>query len=156
MTDSIDRATVYRGESLLLRWGESHKGRTITLQLDPLEGDNHPFKNLKCGESGTRLMLVAVLIGDDEQPKPAQAEHSAAPPKGVEFKDRPRSQQAGMMLGKPEFCEWLTKGAHLADPNEVLKKALGVKQKRELRTNAEAAKRWDALLTDYDTRSYRR
>lgn len=182
MTDDlIQRATVYSGETLLLRWGDSHKGRTVTLQLDPVMGKEHPFKGLKCGENGQRVMLVAVLIGDDEQPASAgkaqrSAEKSTSPTpqdvagdtpvpvkKAKAFKDRSRSQQAALKLQDPSFCLWLA--AEFArkypdsvpddDPNENLLTYLCINSKTRLDVQgSQDARAWDALLTSYDTRAY--
>lgn len=60
----------YKGEAMLLRWSETPKGRTVTLLLDPHEGEQHPFKSLKCGENGQRMQIAAVLVGDDDKPVP--------------------------------------------------------------------------------------
>lgn len=58
----------YHGEALLLRWGDTHNGRTVTLQLDEHFGTSHPFKGLKCGPNGQRMQIICVLIDENEQP----------------------------------------------------------------------------------------
>jgi hypothetical protein len=60
-------------EAMLLRWCESHNGRTVTLQL-PSEGD-HPFRGLPCGPAnGQRLAIAVALINDDETTTAVEAE----------------------------------------------------------------------------------
>jgi len=57
-------------EAMLLRWGESPTGRTVTFLLPEDEGQ-HPFKGLKTGPSnGQRLALSIALIADDESETP--------------------------------------------------------------------------------------
>jgi len=97
------------------------------------------------------------------QPEPAQRPHPESEDQGrvrKHFRDMPRSQQAALKLKDPEFCDWLVR-AHLAslptdvlsEPNEVLKYLMGVTTKRQLDTTDHYSQaRWDALLTDYDTR----
>lgn len=59
----MDSAAVI--EAMLLRWSDSHIGRTVTLLL-PDDGE-HPFRGLKCGPAnGQRLALSVALISDDE------------------------------------------------------------------------------------------
>lgn len=63
------------------------------------------------------------------------------------FADLPRSQQAAIKCGDADFQRWL--GPEDADADGTLKGALGIVSKRELDTDPEAAKRWDALLNEY-------
>lgn len=144
----------FQGECLLLRWGESHKGRSVTLQLDPNVGEQHPFKSLKCGENGSRLMLVAVLIGDDETPqaKP-EAQRSASndiPIKqGKPFKEMPLSSQCALMCSDPRFIEWLGCETE-AEAEHVIKTKLGIMSRKELLTNPYRAQKWRAIHTSYE------
>lgn len=88
----------FQGEIQLLGWSESHNsGAKVTFQLaDP--DDLEPFKLMtvaKGKQAGQRLMCVLVEIGEDEQPKPVQAEEK---PKGG-----PLSRDAAMICNTPEF-----------------------------------------------------
>ena len=61
---------IYRGEGILLRWGESSaNGRTVTFQIGdgPDDAERHPFYGLKTGkEYGQRFALVAVPLAENE------------------------------------------------------------------------------------------
>lgn len=60
-------------ECMLLRWSDSHTGRTVTLLL-PDDGE-HPFKGLPCGPAnGQRLAVSVALIADDESQQPMEAD----------------------------------------------------------------------------------
>lgn len=153
----------YKGEAMLVRWSETPKGRTVTLLLDPLVGDQHPFKFLKCGENGQRMQIAAALIGDDEKPAVPPTRPKVAEKKTVEAevqKERTytRSQRAAIMCQDREFSAWLRRLCERhrpgysfdMDTDAVLKVYLGVASKKELDTDPEAAARFDALRTDYE------
>lgn len=170
MTDEIPKA--YSGEAMLLRWGDSHKGRTVTFQLDEHVGEQHPFKGMKIGENGQRLKMVCVLIDDHEQPlEPEKAKScvpkvlaktggDAAPTKSrTPFKELPRSQQAAIKCGDSEFQNWIIGkfdmiglGVNGARADETLKRLLNITSKKELDTNPEKAEALDRLMTDFDLR----
>jgi len=158
----------YKGEALLIRWGENHNGRTVTLQLDEHVGEQHPFKSLKCGPNGQRMQIVAVLIGDDEQPIPPPSVKSTPAPQvstpakvaTVEkHKNYTRSQIAALKLQDDDFCAFLDNVCDCEETgadnyDTLLKFHLGIKSKRELDTDEASAKRWDALLASYDYRAH--
>ena len=174
MTTEITPA--FLGEALLLRWGESHKGRTVTFQLEP-EGKEHPFKGYKCGDNGQRVKLVAVLIGDDEEPisaKPTaiqvgssgEAKAQASKSKSHSWDTMSRSQRAALRLKSEAFQIWLAEkypatwddfyiNQGMLSPeaaDATLKDRLGIASKRDLDNDPVAASRFDSLLTDYDHR----
>lgn len=147
----------YAGEAMLLRWSETPKGRTVTLLLDPLVGETHPFKNLKCGENGQRMQLAAVLVGDDENPVPPPNTSTTRTP----FKDLPRSAQAAIKCQDIQFRVWfcdLLPKCFGGEPDEIsacdreLKKLLGITSKRELDTDEIKGQEWDRLLNTYNVR----
>ena len=124
----------------LLRWGESSSGgRTVTFELDMLDGE-HPFKGLTAGtKNGQRMAIAVVLIADDETetalpdavakraaeiatpPSPAamNAPVTEYPKPKQRFADMPRAQQAGIMCNELLFVNWLFEtGPPEGDNNE--------------------------------------
>lgn len=82
-------------EVMLLRWGESPTGRTVTFLL-PEDDGPHPFKGVKSGPSnGQRLALSVALIADDE------TQHQIEPPKSF-------AQRAGILCNEGAFHTFLT------------------------------------------------
>lgn len=170
----------YKGEAMLVRWSETPKGRTVTLLLDPLVGDQHPFKFLKCGENGQRMQIAAALIGDDEKPAVPPTKKSpgssngrtpdfdsgnggSSPSPGSKPKVYTRSQRAAIMCQDQDFQAWFAStlpGCWIGNGFDgdavacdyALKERLGIKSKKELDTDLEAAARFDALRTDYELR----
>ena len=150
---------------MLLRWSDNNRGRTVTLELDAHSAE-HPFKGLKCGENGTRMQIVAVLVGDDEQPvsaKPTQTPQvgtvtrDAEPVKHKQEERKPytRSQIAALKIRDPEFQLWLGVPMQMSDTGREesadarLKHRLGINSKRELDTPGPAAEAWDKLETSF-------
>lgn len=175
--DSLPYA--YKGEAMLLRWSESHKGRTVTLLLEDGAGD-HPFKGLKQGDAtGQRMGIMCVLVGDDEMPQPPpeakengprteagsiqsapvapHADQANASDRPRAFKDFPRSQQAALRCQDADFQTWL--GASSAEHAKMLiYERCGIQTRRSLDSadypNAIAA--FDKLMTDFSVRGYAR
>lgn len=165
----------YQGEALLLRWSESANGRTLTLQLDPHVGDQHPFKSLKCGPNGQRMQIVAVLVADDEKPistedaaktsakKVGSSGQGATAAKSKEHAGKKsRTRMAGIKINEQSFQDWIGVHPQVAAENRrdhadtLLKEKLGIHSKKELDVpGAPAAEAFDRLMTDFDTRSYR-
>jgi hypothetical protein len=82
-------------EAMLLRWGESPTGRTVTFLL-PEDDGQHPFKGLKSGPSnGQRLALSVALIADDETQQPVEERKSFA-------------QRAGILCNEGAFHRFLS------------------------------------------------
>lgn len=82
-------------EVMLLRWGESPTGRTVTFLL-PEDDGPHPFKGVKSGPSnGQRLALSVALIADDETQKTLEPPRSFA-------------QRAGILCNEGAFHTFLT------------------------------------------------
>lgn len=171
MTDrSILAATPFAGEAFLVSWSESSRGRKVTFELSA-DSEVHPFKEFK---HGTRFMLAATKIGDDEQPakvkSPAVIGAQAEPAQQKKhFRDMPRSQQAALKLQDADFASWLINqpltvrqdlevsinagdGSHAAFSDALLKTLLSITSKRDLDSDPDAATRWDQMLASYDFR----
>lgn len=122
----------YTGEAQLANFGETaRKGRYVEFYIDEIDGtERHPFYGLGCGrENGQFFKLVAVPIGDDDQPmggvkserstlhsdqdsqenaavSTSAALESALPAK-TPFHQMPRAKQAGIRCKEAEFQHWL-------------------------------------------------
>lgn len=147
---SIEKATVYADEALLLRWGDSStNGRTLTLQLQ--EHGEHPFRGLPSGKNGQRVMIAVTLIGDDEKPAaPADVKRDKSPADKAIAK-------AHVLAGDHGFQVWRGKGSTaLLGKEEITMRAIradcGVESTTEFRTNPEALKRFLDLVWEYEHR----
>ena len=147
---SIEKATIYADEALLLRWGDSStNGRTVTLQLQ--ENGDHPFRGLPSGKNGQRVMIAVTLIGDDEQPAaPEDARRETRADKAI--------KKAHALAGDRDFQVWRGNGSTaLLGRDDVTLRAIradcGVKSTTEFRTNPEALKRFTDLCWEYEHRS---
>lgn len=90
----------FQGEVQLLGWSESHStGAKIVLQLADAD-DLEAFKLMTVAKgkvAGQRLAIVAVEIGDDEQP--------VNPPNSGEIKPKggPLAELAGQLCKNPDY-----------------------------------------------------
>ena len=153
--------TTYSDDVMLLRWGDSAAGQTVTFQLDPDGPPVNPFRDWPCGkENGQRFRMVAVPKGDDEEPvmpeKPAPL--SKTPQK---FHDMPLVKQAGIKCADPAFQAWVglrdADGYYSPLTGEDLAAAYvrgycGVTSRAKLDTNEKAAGHWRSLLFQYERR----
>lgn len=156
-------------EAMLLRWGESPTGRTVTFLL-PEDSGSHPFKGLKTGPAnGQRLALSIALIGDDEstashEPVAQKVERATfnsdvpgSSPGGFAIHPKPRSraQRAGILCGDARFRRFLDEnhGVHPVtgadDAAAVVRTLCRVKSRSEFDTDEAAGKRWDWLESAY-------
>ena len=90
-------ATAFQGELMLAGWSETHTGGAkVTFWLPDAEAlDTFRTMTVRKGSTaGQRFMCVLVEIGDDELPKPAEADK----PKGGSL-----AQSAGVICGTEEF-----------------------------------------------------
>lgn len=146
---SIEKATVYADEALLLRWGDSStNGRTLTLQLQ--EHGEHPFRGLPSGKNGQRVMIAVTLIGDDEQPAaPADVKRDKSPADKAIAK-------AHVLAGDADFHNWVEGTSGFleteADVLDEVRRRLGIQSTTEFRTNPEALKRFLDLVWEYEHR----
>lgn len=90
----------FQGEVMLAGWSETHNGGAkVTFWLQDAD-DLEAFKAMTVAKgktAGQRLALVAVEIGDDEQPV-----HRQEKPKGGEL-----ARLAGILCENPLFHKWL-------------------------------------------------
>lgn len=146
---SIQQATIYADEALLLRWGDnSTNGRTLTLQLQ--EHGEHPFRGLPSGKNGQRVMIAVTLIGDDEQP---------AAPAGVKRDKSPADKaiaKAHILAVDDSFGDWLTGKVGCREDEktllDVLRRACRVESTTQFRTDPEALRRFRDLVWEYEHR----
>ncbi|CUJ41801.1 Uncharacterised protein [Achromobacter xylosoxidans] len=120
----------FQGEVQLLGWSESHStGAKIVLQLADAD-DLEAFKLMTVAKgkvAGQRLAIVAVEIGDDEQPK-AQPE-----PKGGEL-----AKLAGMFCQSTAFWEFC-RADDADEARDWILGVCGIQSRRDLDHNPTAA-----------------
>lgn len=142
--------TIYADEALLVRWGDSStSGRTITLQLQ--EHGDHPFRGLPSGKNGQRVMIAVTLIGDDEQPVPAEAVRREKSPADKAI------AKAHVLAGETSFADWVnatTKTMVLSEVGAMafIRQHCGVQSTTEFRADATALRRFDDLCWEYEHR----
>lgn len=100
MSAEVEKVVAYKGEVMLAGWSESHTGGAkVTFFLsDPSELE--AFRNMTVAKgkvAGQRLLLVAVEIGDDEQP----IQQGAKPGKGPGL-----TRLAAMWCDHEAFQRW--------------------------------------------------
>ena len=170
MTD----AAIFAGDYMDLRFMRGLKSARLYIDI-PIE---HADAFLKAfgAPDGANPAKVAVAklnpealtrredIGPETGDSPLierQADGKAPESRRTPFRDLPRSQQAAIKCeGDMDFRYWLTArmvpvatlSAEVAD--RYLKERLQITSKKELDSNTQKAAMWDALLTDFDTRSY--
>lgn len=95
----MEAPVAFQGEVMLAGWSETHNGGAkVTFWLQD-SNDLDAFKAMTVAKgktAGQRLALVAVEIGDDEQPVRREQK-----PKGGEL-----ARLAGQLCQNPEFLEW--------------------------------------------------
>lgn len=90
-------------EVMLLRWGESPTGRTVTLLLPDDPGSQHPFKGLRTGASnGQRLAISVALINDHEEQQPLE-QPSQAPQKATDG-PKPNGGNGHRLSNQAHWC----------------------------------------------------
>ncbi len=141
---SIEKATIYADEALLLRWGDSSaNGRTVTLQLHETS-EQHPFRGLPSGKNGQRVMIAVTLIGDDEQPAaPEDARRETPADKAI--------KKAHALASDPDFQKfvgYVSAGETMA----FIRLHASIESTTEFRTNPEALKRFNDLCFEYEHR----
>jgi hypothetical protein len=142
----------YVAEVKLLRWGESNKGATVTLELPPIPiGEGHPFKGL----DGQRFrMHFEVLVDDAPEPErvpvpppdpelqrgPAKSEKARANYQAMDEMEQARVRSV-MLCKELKFRQWLS----LRDPPMTEDEAagelcaiIGVYTRREIATSERA------------------
>lgn len=167
----IRHTAVFAGEARLLRWSESSaNGKTVTFEIED-DSPAHPFKSLSVGKSGARFHIIAIGIGEDEQPvapMPTPVTDNVAQCGGTEqwspspnpqpkraWVDLRPSQQAGMLCHDPVFWKFLSEipgtpeisdGAMAAT---VLRRCLRISSRADLDTPGPYAQAWAKLSSAY-------
>lgn len=122
----------FQGEVMLAGWSQTHNGGAkVTFWLSD-EDDLDAFKAMTVAKgktAGQRLALVAVEIGDDEQPKP-----QPEPPKGGEL-----AKLAGMFCQSVHFWEFC-RADDADEARDWILRVCGVQSRRNLDHNLTAAK----------------
>lgn len=131
----------FQGEVMLAGWSETHNGGAkVTFWLQDSE-DLDAFKAMTVAKgktAGQRLAIVAVEIGDDEQPvQPAQCEEKL---KGGEL-----AKLAGIFCDNPTFQDWCG-ASSIQEAAEWVRKTCGVQSRAALDHSEEAAKRFHGLV----------
>lgn len=139
-------------EALLLRWSDTHMGRTVTLQLEH-EGE-HPFRHLKCGPAhGQRLRLVVQVIDDDDaesgDPAPPRETEDSLAATAVSRPKRqwsavPPSQQAAIRCGEHDFQTFLGV-LNAQEAAEAVREICGVSSRKDILLGTPAAAHWKQL-----------
>ncbi len=150
--------------------------KVMRLSIDiPIEHSNEFLRMFGAPDRASPVWCAVARLATPAGPLPSGArapersEPEAKP--RTPFRELPRSQQAALRCGDDEFQLWIATKYHAAWDSHyyggqhtrtgleaadlTLKEVLAIKSKRELDTDHTAAARWDALLTDFDTRGYR-
>jgi len=109
---------------------------------------------------GTRLMLAAVEIGDNEEPVPHDEQSTSAILKPKRrFGEMSRAQQAGILCNDPTFQDWIRTHGDAIDVSaeecaldwcaRCVRWICGVNSRVNLDIYADAGQLWDNLVTSY-------
>jgi len=135
------------------------KGRKVAQLIfeTPLEAADEALRMLGGlpRPDAERWVGIAPLVG-----KPKAEQQPEAPPpepekvkESVPFRDKPRSQQAGILLNDPQFRAWWgpDDGSewNAAEADRALKVQLHIASKRDLDQPGPAADAWDRLVATY-------
>ncbi len=123
----------FQGEVMLAGWSQTHNGGAkVTFWLSD-EDDLAAFKAMTVAKgktAGQRLAVVAVEIGDDEQPKPQPQPEQ---PKGGEL-----AKLAGMFCQSVHFWEFC-RADDADEARDWILRVCGVQSRRDLDHNPTAA-----------------
>lgn len=135
---------------MLLAWSETHSGGAKVTFLLPDAESLEPFKAMTVAKgktAGQRLALVAVEIGDDEQPV-NQCDSTILKPSNsgeLKLKGGDLAKLAGVLCANPDFLEWgdFSNESIAAD---WIRTTCGVSSRAELDHNPEAAQKFHRLV----------
>lgn len=168
-------AKPFSAEVLLLGWGTSPaSGHWIKVQLDPaLDGEAHPFRLFKSGAAnGQRFRMDFAAIGDDETVAARAAGSSAGggrdPAAGAAHREgagatpsldppaaepHPLVRRAGILAKDPMFQGW---SGWVNDQSAAayIRTRCQIASRRDLATDARAAKAFEALEAEYRASQY--
>lgn len=148
MTDDAERKTLFSGEVQFAGYSDSHtQGPKITFRL-PDSDDLEAFRALtvaKGNQSGQRVMMALVLIGDDEQPlpPPEPTKHHVAPARRAGRTVGPYCMEAIELCRNERFRAWASSECGITIDSEDRAKqficdACGIASRTELDVDEEA------------------
>ncbi len=135
MTEIRDAAVHFEGVKISLK--QDKTGFILTVAIHP----NDVPESLLRDWVGSRYMVAMVKLDDEGQPvEPPEAKAG-----------REAVAKAGQLSKLPRFQAWLVKCGHAFEENEVaaaeaVRDVCGVQSRQELKTNAEARAKFDALV----------
>lgn len=167
---TINGVPAFHGEAMMLSWGDSDRaGMTVRFQLDPeTAGEINPFKHFGSGKHGQKFALVAVPIAGDEQhtavsdsaspvQRPAHAPAVVSERPGISKKPLTLAAKAGILCNDAAFQRWLIPREEWAAVDNFTEYAAGmlrveceILSRRELDTNPEAARKFSALVAEFE------
>lgn len=128
----------FQGEAMLAGWSETHNGGAkVTFWLQDSD-DLEAFKAMTVAKgktAGQRLVLVAVEIGDDEQP----VQHDEKP-KGGEL-----ARLAGIFCNNETFQDWCETNS-AEEAAEWIRETCQISSRADLDHDEDAAKRFHSLV----------
>jgi hypothetical protein len=146
--NAVDLAKNNAVEVRKIAYRQSKDGMVISFVLHPSEVP----EDLATAPVGQRYMMVAVRIGDDEQPEPPQP----APQKAGKRKwhEMPASQRAGLLCNDHAFIQW-SRTADAGACADWLRQRCGVHSRATLDTDEHAARRFARIEEDFNAASGR-
>jgi hypothetical protein len=146
--------TLFQGEVQFAGYSDSHtQGPKVAFRLQD-SGDLDAFRALtvaKGNQSGQRMALVLVLVGDDEQPEapPAPTTRHPVLAENGKIKPGPLCMEAIQLCQHPAFRDWVQQqpGFDSAPVDEAAAKEFilyecGIHSRKELDTDRQAALRF--------------
>lgn len=130
----------FQGEVMLLGWSETHHGGAKVTFLLQDESDLAAFKAMTVAKgktAGQRLAIVAVEIGDDEQPVAKTGNPVLQQDQGL--KGGELAKLAGIFCQQPEFWEFADHSRNAAEAAEWIRFVCGISSRAELDHNDIAA-----------------
>lgn len=141
--------TLFQGEVQFAGYSDSHtQGPKVTFRLQD-SGDLDAFRALtvaKGNQSGQRMALVLVLVGEDEQPEvpPAPTTRHPVLAENGKVKPGPLCLEAIQLCQNARFREWAAEGAEEeqfseAQAKEYILNVCCIESRKELDTDRQAA-----------------
>lgn len=152
----MDKPAVIEGCYVDLKFMPGIKCARVSIDI-PIEHSNAFLKMFDAPDRANPVPVVVARLATSPAEQPSGAQAPATPKPDRTYS---RSQIAAMRLKDPKFSGWLYKRYFVAGPLEpvdkMLKRVLGIESKTELDAEGPKAQAFDALLTEFDTRNYRR
>jgi len=109
---------VYYGEALLRDWADNAQGESVELWLDG-QATVHPFKQFKASKrtpGGTRFIIMAIEITDDEKPVNQEQRRAVEQAMQNHMKGSKHSQAAAMLCKELDFHIYIRHRLSLLEP----------------------------------------